>query len=260
MRTRIGYGRLSGLAKAIGLASFVCGCSAGPLNVLGVEKNSLSLGLIAHWSCDEGAGSTLVDRSGNGHDGVIAGATWIAGEFSGALHFDGAGSVIVPNFPQAASNWTVATWYRPPVNDQPTDFLTLLSTEIPYAGGWELSVILTPSKLRYDFGFATGGDSGATPYQTADSNLVEAEVWAQLTGVVDADLMRVSLYENGELVDAQPLTSLMQPGRPSLYIGRWGLDERRHLIGDLDDIAIYNRVLSQSEIRNLVSKPVPDPR
>jgi len=228
--------------------------------VLGVAKNSLSLGLIAHWSCDEGAGATLVDHSGNGHDGTVAGVTWIAGRFSGALRFEGAGSVIVPNFPPAASNWSVAAWYRAPVYDQPTDLLTLVSTEIPFVGGWEMNVILTPSNMSYDFGFPVHGDGGGDAYQTADSNLVDVEVWTQLTGVVDADSMRVLLYQNGELVDAKPLTSLIQPGTQSLYMGRWWLDERRHLMGDLDDIAIYNRALRQSEIRGLVAKPVPDPR
>lgn len=39
------------------------------------DKHTLAL-----YHCDEGRGDTLVDSSGNGHDGKIVGATWIQSE------------------------------------------------------------------------------------------------------------------------------------------------------------------------------------
>src|SRR4051794_35107628 len=105
-------------ARAIALAALgafaagapaLAGCSAGPINVITIDPNSLSMGLVAHWPFDDAAGTVLTDRSGYGRDGVIGpvGATWIAGRFGGALHFD-AGEVTVPSFPQATGSWSVA--------------------------------------------------------------------------------------------------------------------------------------------------------
>jgi len=49
-------------------------------------------GPVALWTLDEGSGDKIVDRSGNGNDGVIAGnvgGAWGEGKFNGALYFDG---------------------------------------------------------------------------------------------------------------------------------------------------------------------------
>jgi hypothetical protein len=53
------------------------------------EITTENRGLIAHWSFDEGSGSTASDNTGHGYDGDIIGATWTTG-FSGfALKFNG---------------------------------------------------------------------------------------------------------------------------------------------------------------------------
>ncbi len=44
---------------------------------------------IANWTFDEGTGTTAHDVSGHGHDGVISGATWIAGHSGTALLLNG---------------------------------------------------------------------------------------------------------------------------------------------------------------------------
>ena len=53
--------------------------------------------LVAEWRFEEGKGLIARDGTLHGHDGVIAGATWIEeGVLGGGLHFDGTGSVRVP--------------------------------------------------------------------------------------------------------------------------------------------------------------------
>src|SRR6185503_14385623 len=45
---------------------------------------------VAAYGFEEGSGLQVVDASGNGHAGTIAGATWTtSGRFGGALAFDG---------------------------------------------------------------------------------------------------------------------------------------------------------------------------
>src|SRR3989338_1772865 len=46
-------------------------------------------GLTMRLSFDEGTGAIAQDASGNGNNGAIAGATWVAGKLGSALDFDG---------------------------------------------------------------------------------------------------------------------------------------------------------------------------
>src|SRR5207245_11389607 len=41
-----------------------------------VATDSWRAGLVAGYAFDEGVGATVTDSSGNGHDGVVAGAGW----------------------------------------------------------------------------------------------------------------------------------------------------------------------------------------
>jgi hypothetical protein len=245
------------LPQAALLALLLGGCSGRYLDVAGLAPDSIRLGIVAHWTFDEGSGNTLVDHSGNGHDGTIAGATWIDGRFAGALHFELGNSVTVPSFPQATSSWSVSLWNRPPPGDQGSDYLTLISTEIPFVGGWEWNVRLSPSDTGYHFAYPRGGDA-TYEYNYDDCKCVETSQWNHMVGVVDGDAMRLSIYKNGALQVATGVTDRIQPGSSDLYIGRWyQLD--RLLVGDMDDTVIYNRALAPAEIRNLYAQPPPDP-
>ena len=47
------------------------------------------------------------------------------------------------------------------------------------------------------------------------------------------------------------------PGNDIVYFGRWGFDDTRRLLGDLDDFVIYNRALTVPEIQQLARAPLP---
>ena len=65
-----------------GLLAVLCAAGAGPTNAAGE-------GLVAAYSFDENAGTTLSDVSGNGQAGTVVGASWTAGRFGSGLDFDG---------------------------------------------------------------------------------------------------------------------------------------------------------------------------
>ena len=48
-------------------------------------------GLVGAWVGNGGTGTTLTDSSGNGRNGTISGATWVAGRVGAALNFTGSG-------------------------------------------------------------------------------------------------------------------------------------------------------------------------
>jgi hypothetical protein len=75
--------------------------------------------LIASWPFDEGNGSTVHDRSGNGHDGVAGAATWVEdrrGNKEAALRLDGTGVVDVPASPDfdrpVGASFTMTAWMK----------------------------------------------------------------------------------------------------------------------------------------------------
>ena len=74
-------------------------------------------GLVGWWTLDEGAGDTVADGSGGGHDGsfVDGNPVWVEGKYGGALKFDGVCKVEIPDhadfhLEEAVS---VALWANP---------------------------------------------------------------------------------------------------------------------------------------------------
>ena len=248
------------LTTALGLAS----CTAGPLEVV---DNTLLHGLVAHWSLDEAGGSVVNDDSGNRHHGMLTGATWVAGHFGGALHFEQGNEVAVPAFPPATLNWTVALWVRPPVDTLGDSYITLISTELVFQGGWEMNAKFSATDRRYQFGYYLG--PGDSDYFTQNCTCVVTQQWTHLAAVVDGAAQTIAFYRDG-LPDgpvAMPPTGAtpgpIKPGNNILYLGRWQPPERvvpvdaRLFKGDLDDVAIYDRALTGDEISALARSAVP---
>jgi len=239
-------------------ASTFAGCSPGPLEVASLAPDSLRLGLVAHWTFDEGTGTTITDHSGNGHSGVLVGGTWIGGQFGSALHFELGDGVSVPNFPQASGSMSVSLWVRPPAGDFGTPFLTLISTEIVYTGGWEMNVRLTPGSTYYGFGYPRGSYQYDTTYEHFDCSCVEVNQWMHLVATVDSQAEEIDFYSNGNFQGHSSIANPLKPGSPTLYIARWSESDRL-FTGDLDDITVYNRVLAPAEVAALYQHPAPDP-
>ena len=77
-----------------------------------IAKATLTEGLVGYWSFDDWANPGC-DDSGNGHDGTVHGATWMAGKFGGALSFDGADNYVsVPDEPalDILEDITISAW------------------------------------------------------------------------------------------------------------------------------------------------------
>lgn len=88
-----------------------------PARSTATPPSSLDLGLIAHWTFDEGSGTTARDSSGRGHTGTLVhGPTWVAGPVGGALNFDGVDDYVEiahPNdFNFGKADFTIALWVQ----------------------------------------------------------------------------------------------------------------------------------------------------
>jgi hypothetical protein len=152
----------------------------------------------------------------------------------------------------------VALWYRAPAGDYGDGHLPIIGNQESGGGGWQMSATLTAADSQYRFGFPLGADGGSD-YEHVSTSSVEADTWVHLAATVDSEAMRLSFYKNGELAGEEALSYLIQPGTEDLGFGREAAS-RRYLVGDLDDIVIFNRALVEAEIRELGAEPAPDPR
>jgi hypothetical protein len=252
---------IASFACLLGFLGLCSGCTAGPIDVGTAMPSKLLTGVIAHWPLDEGAGSVVNDRSGHGHNGSLTGGTWIPGRFGGAVQFEGTlhDAITVPSFPQGTLDWSVALWVRAPVGDFPLPYLTLISTENLtnnlVDGGWEMNARLTAAEAFYQFAYWVG--PGPSAYVSNDCHCVDLDRWTHIAGVVDSNTGTVSFYRDGVSQGQINTTQPIKPGSTTLFMGRWQSTER-WLTGALDDIVIYDKALSASEVMELSLAPAPD--
>lgn len=239
-------------AAALAVALALGGCGSAPLDAISIDPASLARDLVAHWTFDDGTGTTVADVSGNGHDGVLNGGTWVAaGRFGGALELAAGNSVSVANFPQATPNWTVSVWTRSSASGlaaSTSDLSTIISTETVFAGGWQIHLDNRPNYHRFDAAYWAGAT--VNDYVVVFCACIAADRWIHLTTVWDAGRARMTLYRDDLLVDELPMPSPILIGDTTLYMGAWS-QFGRFLVGDIDDFAIWHRALEPAEIAAL---------
>jgi hypothetical protein len=242
--------------KAAWLVLLLAGCGPGHIDAVGLAPTSLGIGLVAHWTFDQGDGTVLEDDSGNRRDGVISGATWTNdGRFDGALHFRAGDAVTVQNFPDATSSWTFSAWIRIAEEDTVTDELGVaVTTEDYQKGGWEFQTYGRSSGVYWHFGYWMAPQS---KYAHFEYHSFPVGRWSHATVVLDGVASSLSFYVDGQLMDSI-LSPPILPGTRTLYMGKW-MGTGRLFSGSIDDVAIYSRALSGTEVLELDARPPPRP-
>lgn len=263
-------------AAFVAAAAGLCACTPGPIDVIDLDPRTLSSGLIAHWTFDEAGGDTVYDDGGSDppHNGTLEGG-WarIPGRFGGAVHFS-SGGASVPAFPQPSSgvgSWSVTAWVRtPPELDTGSTWAAIISNELLRTGGWQLNIRYPAAPAAYQFAYWHGPAEDIYVFQ--DHPPVMVDRWVHVVGVYDAIqnvawtyLNGAPVFENGVAV-SKPADQSIKSGTTTLWMARWPpestllannpSDERR-LLGDLDEIAIYNRALGPKEAAALARAPIP---
>lgn len=199
-------------------------------------------GLVALWHVNEGTGSTTADSSGNGHTGTIYGATWVDGKFNKALKFNGVDNYIdVASIP-ALNEFTIEAWVNysslSPVYN---------TSGIVRRGGWGtkgFTFFVREDGFLYLDTFGNGSYSGIRTEQNILNNWVHVAVTYK-SGVG-------KIYFNGVLQDTGSMPNY-EPEAGGACIAcppsaDWGAN--KYANATFDEIAIYNRALSDSEILN----------
>ncbi len=214
----------------------------------------LDRGLVGHWSFDNCAPS---DSSGRGNHGrIIGGASCVPGAMGDALSFDGVdGHVEVPNDPsqQIASNRiTISAWISLDADVGVTQQRVVNKQQ---TGGvsWGMEV------FGNGYGGATGNnlavhDSNGSTWRNCISNTnLQPGRWHHVAATDNAGDIR--LYIDGNL-DKTCSGGFGIPARidSPIVIGRLSESDYFHFGGRIDEVRVYDRVLSQAEVSRLASR------
>jgi hypothetical protein len=201
------------------------------------------------------------DESGNGNNGTIFNATATENRFNAtanALLFNGVDSAVeLPGntFPLNNDSYTINLWYRlttsiPQLNGH-TVFDDRDEFNWDYKGRYIIDFATTPTESWYQM-----SDVGPRIYKYNQPN----NTWINITCTYDSQLSKMYLYENGNLINSIDCPSnWYNPGNRKVQIGRCmspiqytpGSYFTSHWKGEIDDIAVWNRALTQQEITNL---------
>lgn len=222
--------------------------SVGPIWRFTTVVGLPTQGLVAYYPFN---GNTN-DESGNGHNGLGYNTTDSNdrfGNLNSSFHFNGTDSkVTVTNFPILTDNFSYSCWIKIVGNNWNNNIQSfgILGTG-PSNHTWDLGY--DNVDRRWDLWDATP-DSWYTDYSLyATNNLLD---WTYVTVVYNANSK--SLYVNGILLNSKSVVlPLPFKGDNTLVIGNFQgtVPNEQAMNGSIDDIRIYNRALTNSEIQAL---------
>jgi len=213
---------------------------------------SIRYGLVAEYLFHGNANGS----SGNGLHGRVEGAVLTSDRFGQpncAYVFDGEGAFIEVSPPPLINSeaFSISVWAR---YDEKASLAWWNNAIVSQDDGGKNK---NKDNLRRVFQLSTLGPiiTWHRMKETTDAaskNHLIRGVWYHIAAVFDGSFHK--LYINGELHDTQAGTFRPHPEEPS-YIGKKNTNEKRFLFhGVIDDIRLYNRVLSEQEISALYSE------
>jgi len=208
---------------------------------------SSTLGL---WHFDEFGSSTVSDESENGNTGTLIGdPEWLYdGKFGNSIKYDGIDDyVVVADDPSldidpTTGSVTLEAWVKPDIagDGQLRSILAKRSySKVPRIINYEMILNFNRSLV-----FASGDDM-TTLYVC--NGVVLADTWSYVAITVDASLMEAKFYINGQYIETINDVELGPVHSEPLYIGAAG-ENSENFMGNIDEVRISNRVLSETEI------------
>ena len=200
-------------------------------NTAGID---ISSGLIAHWKFDEDSGSAAADSSDEGNDGSLDNGTpvWEQGIYGNASSGAEFGATTITGFSTSAV--TVSGWAKVTSHADYSDMVNFQWGS--GTGGYNL---ISDSTGDLTFGVMQGGSQRLA----IASNVINLDEWMFWTGTYDGT--DVDLYLNGTLLDTANYPGITLQTTGPFYFS----DSNGDVV--FDDIRIFNRALSETEVAAL---------
>jgi hypothetical protein len=218
-------------------------------NQLFAQNPPTTDGLVAYYPFNGNAN----DESSNSYNGTVSGATLATdrfGQTDSAFSFDGSNDYIaIPNTPiNGLSAVTISLWMK--TTSAATNYDAVFwSRGTTY--NWIGFAIPSPGSVKFYIANGTTSVNKTTSFPLGSWVHVVA-TWSSGSGC--------KLYINNTPTSESAALSGTISLNDNIKIGRDDYQGTRHFPGIVDDIRLYNRVLSISEIEDLYNEtPNPDP-
>jgi fibronectin type 3 domain-containing protein len=206
-------------------------------------------GLRAAYGLDDGSGTSVLDSSDNHATAALVSGSWTLGKFGTAASLNGTSSEVDPP--------ALGTFYKTGFTLEAWVYKQTSKVDVGVVGSWVGSqnggAMIWIDHLSGDFRLALGGtlanyvDSGRTP---------TVGQWQFVAGTYDGSTARI--YVDG--VQAASKTYTGNVGDSNTWrIGAYGSPAGGFFDGKIDNVRIYSRALSASEIQtDMASRVQPD--
>ncbi|MEL7448930.1 MAG: DUF6701 domain-containing protein [Pseudomonadota bacterium] len=214
--------------------------------------------VVGDWHFDDCsldlAGSTVLDSSGNGLDGIVNGGAALEtdGQLCPAVGLDGSsGYVDVDDTAllDLREGMSFAVWVRhnaSAVSDWEAIFAKGDSSyRVHLNGGCGIADTL-PGNTRHGITFGLNGGCGGADL---NSNVVPVPgVWYHVAGTYDRSKMHI--YINGALVNSADFTNAINTNNFDLFIGENSQNRSRYWDGDIDELTLWDEAITAQEVRD----------
>ena len=207
------------------------------------------IGLVSHWPFE----NNYNDNVGNNHGSVNGNPVFIEGKVGKSLKFDGNDYIKtdIKNL-DLQSAFTISAWINA---ESSSSFQTILAKEQDSPEGWS----------NRNFWFALWDNGKLTLKFSSLSNNNDCNViggedlrnkgWKHVVGVYDGSNCKI--YVDGILVGSDKTLSAPEGIGQPLLIGLESNYRKRGFKGAIDEVRIWNRAFSNSEVKELYDNYLP---
>jgi len=229
--------------------------ASSPLSAVDYRTVMLASNPVGYWRLNELGGTTMVDSSGNGNDGLYRGAPGYGAVGAPIQDPDTAKAFLYTNpvaFPYVdggafgSPTFTLDLWIKPSQLPGTNEYARIVSGGQYATTGFDLELI---AGNQFSFGIRS------TPHSvTIAGGAAKKDVWQHLIGTFDGTAL--SLYVDGVLVASAPAgsnTYLPWDAAQRITFGAVETDQpgfmtQIEFLGAMDETALYDRALTLSEI------------
>ncbi|MGV8151337.1 MAG: Ig-like domain-containing protein [Candidatus Woesearchaeota archaeon] len=206
--------------------------------------NSTGLMLLYHFNNEALFGETSTsmydfsrnNRLGTAYNGAVVGS---AGKFGSGISFDGVNDYAGTGSFNVGSSWTINLWVNPRRLVSNGAVLWAPNGNQPWSENNIGGLYASNSDIHWWFGGS----------QRISAPVLNTNTWSMVTMTSDGSTVR--LYTNGVQVGTSSVsTNFNNP----LVIAQKGIDnDEAYFNGTMDELAVWNRALSASEVSNIYS-------
>jgi len=221
------------------------------------QGTTLGSGIVGHWTFDgkDTTTTTALDRSGQNNTGTFTGFTRAtnakAGKLGQGMSFDGTNDYVdMGDVLDQTGSFTLSAWVKRAGDSITGNASTIIGKEMVSSAQFAFEIIDTgqtnPNTVRFiTFGLATNN-----LYST---QTITNGQWYHIVATFDSSSITQKIYIDGVQNATQTTTGTMTANSNTLKIGysQGTGDSSNYFNGNIDDVRVYNRALSPSEVKQL---------